>query len=50
MKRRRGQNGFTLVELIVATIIMTLLTTMAVPLARTKFAATRNAIIFTRSR
>jgi general secretion pathway protein G len=36
MKRRRGQNGFTLVELIVATIIMTLLTTMAVPLARYK--------------
>jgi general secretion pathway protein G len=34
--KRGGENGFTLVELIVATIIMTLLTTMAVPLARYK--------------
>src|ERR1700722_17352441 len=34
--RRRNQQGFTLVELIVATTIMTLLTTMAVPLARYK--------------
>jgi general secretion pathway protein G len=34
--KRSGENGFTLVELIVATIIMTLLTTMAVPLARYK--------------
>ena len=36
MQRRSGESGFTLVELIVATIIMTLLTTMAVPLARYK--------------
>ncbi len=36
MRRRSGENGFTLVELIVATIIMTLLTSMAVPLARYK--------------
>src|SRR5580658_2950039 len=36
MAGRRKQRGMTLVELIVATIIMTLLTTMAVPLARYK--------------
>ncbi len=36
MQRRIRQRGFTLVELIVATTIMTLLTTMAVPLARYK--------------
>ena len=34
--RRSRERGFTLVELIVATTIMTLLTTMAVPLARYK--------------
>ena len=34
--RRRNQRGLTLVELIVAFTIMTLLTTMAVPLARYK--------------
>lgn len=34
MSRRRNQRGLTLVELIVAFTIMTLLTTMAVPLAR----------------
>lgn len=32
--RRRNQRGLTLVELIVAVTILTLLTTMAVPLAR----------------
>ena len=36
MRRRRTQRGLTLVELIVAFTIMTLLTTMAVPLARYK--------------
>jgi general secretion pathway protein G len=35
-RRRRSQAGLTLVELIVATTIMTLLTAMAVPLARYK--------------
>src|SRR5687768_18533866 len=34
--RRRNQRGLTLVELIVAFTIMSLLTTMAVPLARYK--------------
>ena len=36
MWRRRNQRGLTLVELIVAFTIMTLLATMAVPLARSK--------------
>jgi general secretion pathway protein G len=36
MKRRRGQRGLTLIELIVAFTIMLILTTMAVPLARSK--------------
>jgi general secretion pathway protein G len=36
MGRRRNQRGLTLVELIVAFTIMSLLTTMAVPLARYK--------------
>lgn len=36
MERRRNQRGLTLVELIVAFTIMSLLTTMAVPLARYK--------------
>jgi general secretion pathway protein G len=34
--RRRNQRGLTLIELIVAFTIMTLLTTMAVPLTRSK--------------
>ncbi len=34
--RRKGQRGLTLIELIVAFTIMLLLTTMAVPLARSK--------------
>jgi len=34
--RRRNQRGLTLVELIVAFTIMTLLSAMAVPLARYK--------------
>ena len=34
--RRRNQRGLTLIELIVAFTIMSLLTTMAVPLARYK--------------
>ena len=34
--RRKNQRGLTLVELIVAFTIMLLLTSMAVPLARTK--------------
>ena len=36
MGRRRNQRGMTLVELIVAATILSLLTTMAVPLARYK--------------
>jgi len=36
MRRRAGQRGLTLVELIVAFTILFLLTTMAVPLARSK--------------
>jgi general secretion pathway protein G len=36
MKRRRKQSGLTLVELIVAFTILFLLTSMAVPLARSK--------------
>lgn len=36
MLRRRGERGMTLVELIVAFTILSLLTTMAVPLARYK--------------
>jgi general secretion pathway protein G len=39
--RRRDQRGLTLVELIVAFTIMLILTTMAVPLARSKVRATR---------
>ena len=35
-QRRRKQSGFTLVEVIVAFTILTLLTSMAVPLARNK--------------
>lgn len=41
MRRRRTQSGLTLVELIVAFTIMLLLTTMAVPLARSKVRAQR---------
>jgi general secretion pathway protein G len=40
-RRRRGQRGLTLVELIVAFTIMLILTTMAVPLARSKVRAER---------
>ena len=39
--RRRNQRGLTLVELIVAFTIMLVLTTMAVPLARSKVRAER---------
>jgi general secretion pathway protein G len=39
--RRRSQRGLTLVELIVAFTIMLILTTMAVPLARSKVRAQR---------
>jgi general secretion pathway protein G len=39
--RRRTQSGLTLVELIVAFTIMLILTTMAVPLARSKVRAQR---------
>jgi general secretion pathway protein G len=39
--RRRNQRGLTLVELIVAFTIMLILTTMAVPLARSKVRAQR---------
>jgi len=39
--RRRNQSGLTLVELIVAFTIMLILTTMAVPLARSKVRAQR---------
>jgi len=35
MKRLRGQRGFTLIELIVATIILSILVGMAVPVAKT---------------
>jgi general secretion pathway protein G len=41
MKRRRNQRGLTLVELVVAFTIMLILTTMAVPLARTRVRANR---------
>jgi general secretion pathway protein G len=40
-KRRRNQRGLTMVELIVAFTIMLVLTSMAVPLARSKVRATR---------
>ena len=39
--RRRNQKGLTLVELIVAFTVMLILTTMAVPLARSKVRAER---------
>ena len=39
--RRRNQRGLTLVELVVAFTIMLILTTMAVPLARSKVRAER---------
>jgi general secretion pathway protein G len=39
--RRRNQRGLTLIELIVAFTIMLILTTMAVPLARSKVRAQR---------
>src|SRR5437763_1032928 len=35
-RRRRGERGLTLIELIVAFTILLILTTMAVPLARSK--------------
>jgi general secretion pathway protein G len=41
MRRRRNQRGLTLVELIVAFTIMLVLTTMSVPLARSKVRAER---------
>ncbi|HYW44602.1 MAG TPA: type II secretion system protein [Bryobacteraceae bacterium] len=40
-RRRRNQRGLTLIELIVAFTIMLVLTTMAVPLARSKVRAER---------
>src|ERR1017187_1898545 len=39
--RRKNQKGLTLVELIVAFTIMLILTTMSVPLARSKVRVTR---------
>ena len=39
--RRKSQRGLTLVELIVAFTIMMILTTMAVPMARSRVRATR---------
>jgi general secretion pathway protein G len=41
MRRRNNQRGLTLVELIVAFTIMLVLTSMAVPLARSKVRVTR---------
>ena len=41
MRRRKNQRGLTLVELIVAFTIMMVLTTMAVPLARSKVRSER---------
>ena len=41
MRRRKNQRGLTLVELIVAFTIMMVLTSMAVPLARSKVRAER---------
>ncbi len=41
MRRRKNQRGLTLVELIVAFTIMLILTSMAVPLARSKVRAQR---------
>jgi general secretion pathway protein G len=41
MSRRRRQRGLTLIELIVAFTIMLVLTTMAVPLARSKIRSER---------
>ena len=41
MRRRKNQRGLTLVELIVAFTIMMVLTSMAVPLARSKVRVTR---------
>ena len=43
--RRRNQSGMTLVELIVAFTIMLILTTMAVPLARSKVRAERERLL-----
>src|SRR4051812_26549854 len=40
-KRRKNQRGLTLVELVVAFTIMLILTSMAVPLARSKVRVTR---------
>ena len=39
--KRRNQKGLTLIELIVAFTIMLILSSMAVPLARSKVRATR---------
>src|SRR3979409_1252390 len=41
MKRRRNQRGLTLIELIVAFTIMLILSSMAVPLARSRVRANR---------
>ena len=41
MRRRKNQRGLTLIELIVAFTVMIVLTTMAVPLARSKIRSER---------
>jgi|SRR5579872_743974 len=41
MRRRRNQSGFSLIELVVAFTIMMILTSMAVPLARSKVRSER---------
>jgi len=41
MKRRRNKRGLTLVELVVAFTIMLILSSMAVPLARSRVRAAR---------
>ncbi len=45
VRRKKGERGLTLVELIVAFTIMALLTTMAVPLARYKVRRDRERVL-----